>query len=188
MSILPGIVGITGVAGSGKDTLANYLVRVAGYKRYALADPIKEELNRMFRWSPAQWEDRVWKETYLEAGRTPREWAQWLGARIRVVDPDWWIDELLERSYDDGNLNRTVISDVRYNNEAKIIGNLGGVVLQVTRHEAGPVTAHESENGVATNLIHEVLDNNGSPGSTGDTALRRLAAWGEAFRLLPNGP
>jgi broad-specificity NMP kinase len=40
----PVLIGITGKAGSGKDTLAEYLQIVFGYHRYALLAPIIEKL------------------------------------------------------------------------------------------------------------------------------------------------
>ncbi len=33
---------VTGCAGSGKDTVANYLIKKYGYKKFAFADPLKK--------------------------------------------------------------------------------------------------------------------------------------------------
>ena len=44
------LLGMTGRAGSGKDTAAYMLMKDLGYKTYALASPIKAIVNSMFGW------------------------------------------------------------------------------------------------------------------------------------------
>lgn len=51
---LPALIGITGKAGVGKDTLSHYLHIICGYHRYALAQPIKDALNQRFGWTSEQ--------------------------------------------------------------------------------------------------------------------------------------
>jgi len=48
------IIGITGLAGSGKDTLADILVRQNGYVKVSLADPIKRICKEVFDFSDEQ--------------------------------------------------------------------------------------------------------------------------------------
>lgn len=43
------IVSVSGLAGSGKDTLGNVLVKNHGFTRIALADPLRELCSRVFR-------------------------------------------------------------------------------------------------------------------------------------------
>jgi hypothetical protein len=50
------IVGITGLAGSGKDTLADILVSKHGYVRVSLADPLKRICKEVFDFS----DDQLW--------------------------------------------------------------------------------------------------------------------------------
>ena len=59
----PSLIGITGKAGVGKDTLAHYLHIIYGYHQYALAQPIKDALNARFGWKASAWDDRIWKES-----------------------------------------------------------------------------------------------------------------------------
>lgn len=181
----PAIVGITGLAGTGKDTLAAQLVKRLGYVRYSLADPIKWELNQLFNWNMSDWEDRQWKEYYVRGGKTPRQWAQWLGAYTRHVDETWWIDALFQRALDEGNMCRMVIPDVRYNNEALEIKKHGGVIFKVIRPGIQPVSPHESERGISAAYVHEVLDNIGSPEDLGNDAIAHLRAWGVALGVYP---
>ena len=42
------IIGITGKAGAGKDTVADYLISHEGFKKIALADPIKRLVKDVF--------------------------------------------------------------------------------------------------------------------------------------------
>jgi hypothetical protein len=48
------IIGISGQAGSGKDTVADYLVKEHGFVSIALADPMKRMLMEVFGFSPKQ--------------------------------------------------------------------------------------------------------------------------------------
>ena len=44
------IVGITGLIGSGKDTVANYLVTQHDFKRLSFASSVKDMLTAVFGW------------------------------------------------------------------------------------------------------------------------------------------
>lgn len=47
------VIGVTGLAGSGKDAVADVLVRDFGFARVAFADPMKRFCLEMFGWSAA---------------------------------------------------------------------------------------------------------------------------------------
>jgi hypothetical protein len=131
----PVLIGITGKAGSGKDTLAEYLQIVYGYHRYALAGPIIEKLNARFGWTSEQWKDRTWKEaTSVQCGGvgagqfSPRSWVQWLGAQVRELCGDDYLARLMAREWHElpRGVTGMVVSDVRLNCEAAAIRALGG--------------------------------------------------------------
>lgn len=42
------ILGLSGAAGSGKDTVANYLVKRYGFVKFAVADPLRQEVQQAF--------------------------------------------------------------------------------------------------------------------------------------------
>lgn len=44
------IIGVTGAAFAGKDTLAKMICEETGYSQYALATPIKQTINSLFGW------------------------------------------------------------------------------------------------------------------------------------------
>lgn len=107
------LIGISGAAGAGKDTLARGIAAVDVYAITHFADPIKVALNAMFGWSMAHWADRDWKETPMPwlsqmltkgddvpvAARgefrhpSPRYLAQTLGTEWGrdMIDPEIWL-------------------------------------------------------------------------------------------------
>jgi hypothetical protein len=180
---LPALIGLTGRAGAGKDTLADHLVSSFGYVKYSLASPLKNGLNATFGFTPEQWTDRAWKEEVIPwIGRSPRQLAQTLGTdwgRELVAGDIWlrcagnFIDTLPK------GCPGVVIADVRFNNEALFIKHRGGVVCQITRPDVEAVSAHISEAGVALHLLDATLTNNGSMetlADLGELILRNLSA------------
>lgn len=169
---LPRLIGITGRAGSGKDTLADYLVRQFGYTKYSLSKPIKDLLNARFGWKEKYWEDRAWKEAQMPhcgasvrsiaINFSPRSWAQWLGTEVgrNIGGEDVWVN-MMERAWR-GMMRadaRMVVPDVRFDNEARRIHELGGAVIRVVRDGVAAVNAHVSELGISDELVNvEVIN------------------------------
>lgn len=162
------LIGITGKAGTGKDTIANYLVRRYRFRRVALADPIKRGLDAIFDFSSDDWDDREWKEAILPAfGVSPRRLAQTLGTEWgrREIADDIWL-KLAEIAVDSYRRSRyphgIVIPDIRFDNEATWIRNQGGQLWHISRPGAGLVEAHSSEDGVAVLPPDRLIRNGGS--------------------------
>jgi hypothetical protein len=59
---------------------------------------------------------------------------------------------------------RIVIPDVRFDNEAELIWQSGGVVIKLQRDAAAPVNEHVSEAGVSDDFVHSYVANNGDIG------------------------
>lgn len=140
------IIGICGFIGSGKDTVADYLVNFHGFRRESFAGTLKDAVSNIFGW------DR----TLLE-GRTKeaREWREqvdiWWANRLDIPDltPRWvlqyWGTEVLRNHFHDdiwiasveNKLRKTkdniVISDCRFPNEIKSIKVNGGIILRTKR-------------------------------------------------------
>ena len=55
-----------------------------------------------------------------------------------------------------------VVSDIRFDNEAAAIRDLGGVVVCVERRAAQPIVPHKSEAGVSPALIDVTVMNEGT--------------------------
>jgi len=142
------IIGICGFIGSGKDTVADYLVNFHEFRRESFASTLKDSGAAVFGW------DR----TFLE-GRTKeaREWREqvdpWWAERLAMptLTPRWvlqyWGTEVCRKSFHDDiwiasleNKLRTskdniVISDCRFPNEIQSIRDAGGIIVWVQRGE-----------------------------------------------------
>lgn len=149
MDQLPSIIGLTGLAGSGKDTVADLLISKMGGYTYSFANPIRAMLNAGFG---IDMNDPYWKkrkeEPLPQFGKSPREMMQTLGTEWgrELVSDDIWLVmaniKLMKHGFG------MIIPDVRFENEAAWIRDRGGTLLHVTRKNIEPVTPHSSEGGV----------------------------------------
>lgn len=165
---MPKLLAITGLAGSGKDTIADYLWEEYGYLKIAFADPLKAAAAAMFGLDVEAFYDRELKERPVEPwGTTPRRLLQLLGTEATkpVFGPDIWIKRFgisydMVRETDD-----VVIPDCRFNLEAEAIRAMGGVVVHLVRPGAGApgeAAQHVSEAGVDILPQDYVLSNDGT--------------------------
>lgn len=139
------IIAICGFIGSGKDTIADYLVNFHGYKRESFANSLKDAVSVVFGWDREMLEGRTkqsreWRETKdewwskrLKQDITPRWVLQYWGTEVvrRGFHDDMWVASLEHRlmsSKDD-----IVITDCRFPNEIKALKNIGATVLRVKR-------------------------------------------------------
>lgn len=161
----PVLIGVTGRARSGKDTLGAYLETFYQFERYAFAWPLKHGIRSMFGLDSRHTDGEL-KETPLEilGGRSPRQVMQTLGTewgRTHVA-PDIWVDLGVAKWLENRDAGRSlVITDVRFENEAQAIRGEGGVVIHVTRKAADAVTPHASEKGVQVEGMDITLANDG---------------------------
>lgn len=140
------IVGVVGWIGTGKDTVADYLVNNYDYKRESFAGTLKDAVAAVFGWprdavegaTPAarawrETEDKWWADRLGMPGFTPRLALQLWGTEVcrNNFHDDIWIASLQNK------LRHTnqdvVISDVRFPNEVKTIKDAGGKVVWVQR-------------------------------------------------------
>ena len=160
------LIGISGPAGSGKDTVARMISDlVPGTQAVAQADPLKRFCAEVFGWGP----DRLWGPSERRAeedpdGLTARAALQLLGTEWgRALREDVWIDLAL-RSISP-RASAALITDVRFPNEARKIREAGGVVWMVAGRCAG-LSGHESEahwhNPELLCLVSEEIDNSGT--------------------------
>jgi hypothetical protein len=116
----PLTVGMIGKAGSGKDTVADYLVSDYTFNKIALADPLKTAVQAIFAVDDDYMYDREKREEELPdwPGWTVRKLLQFVGTELfrERVDPDVWVKNIVLRAK---KLPLAVISDVRFPNEVK---------------------------------------------------------------------
>jgi hypothetical protein len=161
------LVGVTGRARSGKDTFAQGLIR-HGYRRAAFADALKQVTALIANEPPELFFDEVTKEEFSpNLGMTRRKALQLLGTEgiRKVLGDNVWVDRLL-RSWREDGMHATVITDVRFDNEARAIAELGGHIVLITRPDnvglQGSAATHASERGVSEDLIDLEVVNDGS--------------------------
>ena len=130
------LIGITGLAGSGKDTAALYLTSRCGFTRMAFADPVKEAARAIFGLTAEEtWNPEYKNKVIPYWDMTPRQMFQRLGdeAAQGTFGPQVWVKRLwmafdMIRDTDD-----VVISDVRYELEALMVRQEGGVLIEIKR-------------------------------------------------------
>lgn len=162
------LIGLAGLARSGKTTAANHLVNIHGLQAYAFADPLRDGLMNILNLSPCDFDDDRKERTIGWLGRSPRELMQTLGTDWgrNLVHPELWLLlakqnlEYLGQAYD--TATGFVISDLRFENEADFVRNRGGIVLHILRSDAAKVNLHVSESGIGIQDNDLVLHNDGS--------------------------
>ena len=157
----PGLIGISGKAQSGKDTLGKYLCDEYRCLHYYFAKPLKEGAKVMFALTDDQIAN---KEVPIEPwGISPRKIYQRLGTEVgRGIDPAIWIKnaEMFIKKHP----GRTVvITDVRFDNEATFIRNRGGVIINIVRDKEDIYESrHSSEGGLKPDNVDLYIHNNGT--------------------------
>jgi hypothetical protein len=162
------IIGLGYKARSGKDLVADYLVREFGFNKTAFAETLKEACGAIFYLNKTQLYgskkevvDDFWKQT-------PRYILQRVGTECmrQGYDPDIWINSLKRRIMAAKKDTRWVVADVRFPNEANAIKEWGGTVIRIDRPQAGAsggISQHASEVSLeGFDAWDYVLENNGS--------------------------
>lgn len=142
------IIGISGFIGSGKDTVADYLVNYHGFRRESFANTLKDAVSNVFGWdrtmlegrtkASREWREQVdpwWAERLNMPYLTPRWILQYWGTNVcrQNFHDDIWVASLENKLSQ--SLDNIVISDVRFPNEVAAIRRSGGQVICVDRGE-----------------------------------------------------
>lgn len=139
------IIGISGLIGSGKDTIADYLVNHHGFRRESWAGTLKDAIAAIFGWDrillegrtkqSREWRERPdeWWSNRLGQVVTPRNVLQLWGTDVcrQTYHDDIWIASLENKLRN--TTDSVVISDCRFANELQSIKNLGGITIRVKR-------------------------------------------------------
>lgn len=186
------LIGICGFQSSGKDTIAEYLIKEHGFIRFSFASALKDIVSIMFNWprdklegltkEDREWRERVdpwWANTLQMPHLTPRFVMQYFATDLfrDKFHPDIWVKIVENKLINIINKSDTniVISDCRFENEINTLLRLGGKIIHVYRNP--PVWFYKYRNGEnpeEVNLIHRSeiewircykdydIDNNGS--------------------------
>lgn len=168
----PPIIGLTGLAGAGKDTVRAILEHDHGYIGFGFADPIRNMLRTLLSdngISETWMDERTLKERPIPGlDKSYRELAQTLGTEWgrTHLGADFWLR--IAEAYMHDITNQTfaplhfVVSDVRFQNEADWVRQRGGVIWHISRPGLRGVRDHISEQGAATIKPDRTLVNDGT--------------------------
>lgn len=162
------LIGLSGHARVGKDTVARYLAAHLTLISYAFADPLKQALAGMFHLNAAQLEGAEKEQPLPWLGKSPRELMQLLGTEWGrdLVHPQLWLllaeQNLQLLAEHDQAMKGVVIRDVRFDNEADWVRSKGGVIFHISRRGIRPANGHVSEYGVRHYPGDYVIDNDGT--------------------------
>lgn len=160
------LIGLAAKAQSGKTTVANMLLERYGYGHVSFAEPIRQFISSLTGISREDLEKAEFKEAVVPwIGRSPRFMMQTLGTEWGrdTILADFWIKRAM-REVNDLSWGRipAVISDVRFDNEAKVIREAGGYVIHLSRPDALVVASHPSEAGVTRHPTDFTIVNDGT--------------------------
>lgn len=159
------IIGLSGRARSGKTTVAEILEKY-GFIHMSFAHHIRLFVTQLaVAVDPHfQLERDKNKPMWWADNKTPRYMMQTLGTEWgrQQINPELWVQHLMARVQVPHYAHRNiVISDVRFDNEAKAVIDAGGIVINVNRESVDAVLSeHVSEAGISANLISAHLYNN----------------------------
>lgn len=162
------IIGISGWARSGKDTIADYLVEHHGFVKLSLATPMREALYRLdpriedwsnMSWSLQQAVNLFGWEGMKTSFPSLRGLMQRMGTEVgrEMFGEDFWVDQVIKEA---NKHDKVVIADCRYFNEAEAVRVAGGQVWRVSRDSVTAANDHESEIGLDNYNFDLKLDNN----------------------------
>ncbi|MFE9381765.1 hypothetical protein ACFYMO_00790 [Streptomyces sp. NPDC007025] len=182
-------IALTGLARSGKDTIAARLVQEHGYVRVAFADRLKEAALKanpiidhvhmgggtylpvtLYEIVAADGWERA-KDDYPEV----RRFLQDYGQTVRDIQPMFWINtagDAVRAAWEAGR--PVVMTDVRYVNEARFLSVQGFDLVRVIRPGLTP-GGHQSEREMASYETDRTVVNDGS--------LSDLAALADALTM-----
>lgn len=162
------LIGITGLAGSGKDTVADYLHSQYGFMKVAFADPLRLAASNIFGVDHRCFTDRKLKEEpHPDWGLSPRRLLQLLGndAVKPVFGEEIWVKRWQMTYGVVKHSDHVVTPDVRFEPEATHIREQGGIILHLKSQRGGlqgETARHSSEAGVEILPGDHVIHNDGS--------------------------
>lgn len=168
------LIGFTGKKGSGKSTFARELAKSFNFHvPMAFADPIRSVSLAIFGSEYRSQEEKAaadafWHERLGDEWGTGRKILQHLGCEVfrNGVNQDIWIHcferrlwALLAKIHGDHPLPLVTVDDVRYNNEAEFLKNLGATIIHTINPDSPPSDdTHSSEAGIDLKYVDHTYE------------------------------
>lgn len=145
------VIGICGLIGSGKGTVADLLVKEYDYNKISFADKVKDGVAAVFGWDRDLLEGET-QESRLYREKEDKFWTSELGYTVtpRLVLQKFGTECMRDGFYDgvwtsiikkeiiEHPESKFVIPDTRFKNEIDMIKSIGGEIWQVRRGELPP--------------------------------------------------
>jgi hypothetical protein len=172
------LIGLGGCKRVGKDTAAQWLIDEQGYTRLAFADKLKEAVASLFGISIEQVDHFKQEGVHVEIDLPVtsdyindklvlswREFLQRFGTEMgrNTFGQNFWIRQWSD-SYtalwvmQPDEAQKVVVTDVRFENEAKEIKLQGGYIIEITRPGYNP-DGHASEEPIPSILVDATVRN-----------------------------
>ena len=166
------LLGLCGYAGCGKDTAAQVLIDEYHFQRVAFADPIKQALLTLNPFVPTPDAKGFQRISEFSEGR---DWAavkeypevrrlmQIIGTEVgrNLFDADIWVKLAEAKLASTLSVGDTVITDVRFPNEARLIKKHGGLLIRIDRPGFGAVNEHVSDRASENWTYDHHIENDG---------------------------
>ncbi len=142
-------IAISGKMGSGKTTLAQALDTNHVFYILSFADGVRDVGKVYFRMSKDD----------LSGPNKDRQKLQHIGQKMREIDPDVWVNNLLYYSegmqkFLDGNVNNLVVDDMRLKNEFDALKEAGYIMVRIVADKE----TRESRMGVAFTNTDDITE------------------------------
>jgi hypothetical protein len=190
------IIGLCGLIGSGKNTVAEHLMEQHYYISVSFAETLKDAAACIFGWDRdmlegATPEDRAarelkdeWWSERLGFDVSPRYMLQYMGTEVmrNNLHPDIWTLSA-EKLIKENPWEQYVFTDVRFPNEAAMIRRIGGKVWHVRRGELpewfgqNPEHIHASETSWNNETFDATIYNDGTIEDLKTTIDNLLETW-----------
>lgn len=146
------IIGICGFQSSGKDTVAEFLIKEYGFKKLSFASALKDIVAIMFGWSrdklegltkeDREWREQIdpwWSKSLKMPLLSPRYVLQYFGTDLfrNHWHTDIWVKVLENQiiSLIESDLNANiVITDCRFENEINMLLRYKAKIIQIHRN------------------------------------------------------